>query len=59
MGNWPFVYMMVADMLGDNIETEDDEIIVVKHNINSLYGEWLANRHQFTLIHYETINPTY
>ncbi|CAJ0642864.1 1674_t:CDS:2 [Entrophospora sp. SA101] len=45
----PLVFMMIADMKGDNIIAEEDEIIIVSENIEKLYGPWLAQHHQFAL----------
>ena len=41
--------MMVADMRGDDIVAEEDEVIVVSENMEKLYGRWLAQRRHFAL----------
>ncbi|RUS20692.1 hypothetical protein BC937DRAFT_94575 [Endogone sp. FLAS-F59071] len=52
----PFVFMMVADMLGDKIEADEDEIVIAKDNMKDLYGKWLAQHRHFWLSHYEYIH---
>ncbi|CAG8611833.1 6078_t:CDS:2, partial [Paraglomus brasilianum] len=47
----PFVFMMVADMVTDNISAGHDEIVVGNENMESLYGSWLLLRRQLALRH--------
>ncbi|KAN0074058.1 hypothetical protein V8E54_007995 [Elaphomyces granulatus] len=44
----PFVFIMVADMLGD-IEADENEIIITNDNMGELYGRWLTQRRRFSL----------
>ncbi|KAN0076321.1 hypothetical protein V8E54_006463 [Elaphomyces granulatus] len=46
----PCVFIMVADMLGDNIEAAEDEIIITEGNMDELYGRWLGQRRRLSLL---------
>ncbi|CAG8535316.1 6892_t:CDS:2 [Paraglomus occultum] len=45
-----YVFVMVADMRGENVTADNDEMIICKENMEELYGNWLAQCRHFSLV---------
>ena len=44
------MFVMVADMHGENVTADNDEMIICKENMEELYGNWLAQCRHFSLV---------
>ncbi|CAG8644796.1 3519_t:CDS:2 [Funneliformis mosseae] len=45
-----YIFVIVADMCGENVTADNDKMIICKENMKEMYGNWLVQYCHFSLV---------